>query len=135
MDQRDLAKILHRLAQLVERSSKAELGALLSGSASLAISPGSGAVRDDDKRDPGKRRRPHSDKDLAGLAIRLRHVESREMAYQLLARAQLTKNELEQLARMLDLPVQREDDAEKLRQKIIEASIGSRLNSRAIIGE
>jgi hypothetical protein len=35
---------------------------------------------------------------------------------------------------LMDLPVLRGDDAERLRQKIVEASIGARLNSQAIRG-
>jgi hypothetical protein len=46
----------------------------------------------------------------------------------------LTKTELEQIARRLSLPILKQDKAERLRDKILEATIGSRLNSQAIRG-
>jgi hypothetical protein len=126
-----IAKLLHRLAQMVEHSSMEELEALLEGRASLVVSTrrverGDGEL---------KKRRPRSGKDLAKLGVQIRQLESRDAGLNLLLRAHLTKKELEELARLMDLPVLREDDSERLRQKIVEASIGARLNSQAIRGE
>lgn len=131
MDQRDIAKVLHELAQTLERSSTADLGALLAGRAALVISSQSAAAR---RGAAPKKRRQRSVKDLAGLGAQLRQLESREDGSRLLIRAQLTKDELEELARLMDLPVYREDDSQRLRDKIVEASIGARLNSQAIRG-
>lgn len=71
---------------------------------------------------------------MRSLAENLRNAGSRESALQLLNAALLTKKRLEDLARMMDLPVLREDNAERLRQKIVEESVGARLNSQAIRG-
>jgi len=46
----------------------------------------------------------------------------------------LTRTEFEYLARSMDLPVSKQDNADRLREKIIGASIGSRLISHAIRG-
>jgi hypothetical protein len=46
-----------------------------------------------------------------------------------------TLDGLEKLARLMQLPIQREDTAERLRLKIVESAIGSRLRSDAIEGE
>lgn len=136
MDQKEkIAKLLHRLAQILERSSAAELEALLEGRASLVVSNRSGVGRRGSLDGELKKRRPRSGKDLAKLGVQIRQLESRDAGLRLLLRAQLTKNELEELARLMDLPVLREDDSERLRQKIVEACIGARLNSQAIRGE
>jgi hypothetical protein len=136
MDHTDIAKLLHRLAQTLERSSRADVEALLAGRAALVIAVRSGAGQSEGGRDAGQRKRRHrTGKDLAGLGAQLRQLESREGGLQLLIRAQLTRDELEELARLMDLPVLRDDDAERLRQKIVEACIGARLNSQAIRGQ
>jgi predicted house-cleaning noncanonical NTP pyrophosphatase (MazG superfamily) len=126
-----ITKLLHRLAEMVEHSSMEELEALLEGRASLVVS-----TRRVERGDgEPKKRRPRSGKDLAKLGVQIRQLESRDAGSNLLLRAHLTKKELEELARLMDLPVLREDDSERLRQKIVEASIGARLNSQAIRGE
>jgi hypothetical protein len=134
MDRKDLARLLQRLAQTLERSSVADVEALLAGRAALVISADMGASRLGERREAGPKKRRRSGKDLAGLGVQLRRLESREDGSRLLTRLQLNKNELEELARLMDLPVLREDDAERLREKIVEASIGSRLNSQAVRG-
>lgn len=134
MEQKDLiVRLLRELAETLRRSSDAEIEALLSGRATLAdllASPAFGARADG--KATTKKRVLRNNKRLAGLAAQLRQLPSREEGVSFLVGAQLLKNELEELARMMDLPVLREDDADRLRQKIIESSIGSRLNSRAI---
>jgi len=48
--------------------------------------------------------------------------------------AQLTRRNLEALARSFEVPVRKEDNLERLRDRIIDATIGARLNSQAIRG-
>jgi hypothetical protein len=134
MDQRQsLAKLLRRLAEIIERGSDEDFEAILSGQAKLVAPNGSVRVR-------GKRGADSvhlglsREKELAGLGEHLRSLESRDEGIALLRGADLQKRDLERLARLMNLPVLREDDAEKLRQKIVEHGIGSRLNSRAIRG-
>jgi len=119
------------MALTLERASQSEVEALLLGQAEFVISGRDG--RHPEKKDPGHNHRVVSPR-LEGLASQLRGLDSREEGRRLLAKADLTKKELEKLARLMDLPVLREDDAERLRQKIVEQSIGARLNSLAIRG-
>jgi len=135
MDGKDLAKLLRRIAEALERSSPSDVAGLLAGRASVVISPGSaGGRRNEGQQFHREKRRQRSAKDLAGLGAQLKQLESRDDGVRLLMRAQLTKLELEDLARLMDLPVLKEDDVDRLRQKIIQASIGARLNSQAITG-
>jgi hypothetical protein len=138
MDQKQtIAKLLHRVAETLERSSSTDLEALLAGGAALVISSANSApARREGKRKAGaKKHGQPSNKDLAELAMQVRQLGSREDGTNLLKRAELSKKELEALARLMDLPVLRDDDAERLRQKIVEESIGARLNSQAIRGQ
>ena len=45
-----------------------------------------------------------------------------------------TKKALEKIARKLDIPIVRQDRIEDLRDKIVEATVGSRIRSQAIQG-
>lgn len=140
MDQRKiLATFLRSLAEAIEHGSASDLESLLEGQMGLTIS---GELFKSSSRHPRVRAFPSSKKDtessrtkLSDLMDRLRRLESRDEGLDLLKTAQLAKKELEQLARLMDLPVSRDDDAERIRQRIIAASIGARLNSRAIRGE
>ena len=129
-----IVKLLRLLAETVERASRADLEALLDRRATLMNWQRHSTTPREGQPDAplNKRRRPT--KDLSGLVAQLRTLGSRDEGLNLLKEAQLTKKELEALARLMDLPVPRDDDAERLRQKIVEESIGSRLNSQAIRG-
>jgi len=130
MGPKEVSHLLRLLAELVERCSTSDVDALLSGQARLQI----------DSRSANERRYSSSKRTIRGahqlqeIIHTLQSLESREEGIHLLQSANLTKKELEATARLMDLPVIREDDSERLRQKMIEASIGARLNSRAIRG-
>lgn len=126
-----LQKLLRQMALTLERASSADVEALLLGEAEFVIS-GRGS-RHTSKKDSGQSHHIASP-ELEGIASQLRMLDSRDDGLRLLAKSDLTKKELEKLARFMDLPVLREDDSEKLRLKIVEQSIGARLNSLAIRG-
>ena len=134
MNQKDLIlKLLWCLSDAVEKASATEIEDLVSGRASLAVSR-EHSLRNSAKRDIGTRREFRGSKRLVSLVVQLRQLESREDGSRLLGRAHLSKKEFEELARLMDLPVAREDDIYRLEQKILEESIGARLNSQAIRG-
>lgn len=70
--------------------------------------------------------------DFDGLIASLKSAQTRDTARRLLEAAPLTRSQLAQLAKTLDLPVQRSDDIARLREKVIETTIGFRLTSNAI---
>jgi len=126
MEQKEIARLFRMLADLIERSSSGDVDALLSGRASLQIAVperrGHGAVK----------RPPPAHRDMKEIVNLLQTLETRDEGLALLKH--LTKKELEVAARLMDLPVIRDDDAERLMRKLVEGSIGARLNSRAIRG-
>jgi hypothetical protein len=136
MNQKEiLIKLLHRLSESLELATASEIEELLSGRAFLAISKENPLSRNPRKRETGLQKRDQRNlKHLGTIVVQLRRLESRNEGWSLLDRAQLTKKDLEDLARLMDLPVSREDDAERLRQKIVQESIGARLDSQAIRG-
>jgi hypothetical protein len=136
--QKALAKMLHLLAECIDRSSASDLEALLAGQMSLSVL---NEQLEEIRRPSQGRRNPTAvkqvsptKKQLLAIASQLSDLGSREEGLHLLQSLELNKRDLEQLARTMDLPVPREDDIGRLRDKIVEASIGSRLNSQAIRG-
>jgi hypothetical protein len=130
-DQRKmLASLLRRLAAVVEQSSSRELDALLRGERELRVVVGSRNGRSE-RSLPGL---GWSHKEFTAIASRLSELATREAGRDLLDGALPTRASLERFARFLDLPVQRTDTIELLREKIIESAIGSRLRSEAVQG-
>jgi hypothetical protein len=133
VDKRALLNILRVLAQMVESASEEELEELRKGGLDSLRSPLTGRkptksvkLRSDAGRFP--------DTEIKELIEALGNSQTREDAYQVLHRRDLPKRLLEVLARRLDLPVLREDTSKRLLEKIVEASVGSRLGSEAIRG-
>lgn len=132
-DKAKLAKLLRALAQIVDSSSEEELEALQRSRVSDLIT----ADRHSKKARRGtlSPSKPSDSVDISGILDSMRYLSSRAAGVAFLERHELNKRYLEQIARRLDLPVLREDNTERLIQKIVEATIGPRLNSEAIRGE
>jgi hypothetical protein len=127
-----VARLLRALASLVESSGPDEVAAFLEGQATLPRGKRRYSSEDDplplDVTSPV----PH---DLPKLAETLHSLNSRGEGLSLLSSASLTRRELEGLGRILGTPILKTDNMERLTEKIIEASIGSRLSSEAIRGD
>jgi len=134
VDKIKLARLLRAFAQIVESSTEDELKALERLSISEILSAGGASKRPSTvklRRSP----RPSESGDFTKLIESIRYLPSREAGVSLIERENLDKRSLERIARHLDLPVLREDSSRRLVQKIVEAIIGSRLNSEAIRGD
>jgi hypothetical protein len=123
-----VARLLRALAALVEKSDPDQVAALLR-SRTAALS--GGVERPTQK---GLFTRATVPPDLPKLAQELRALNSREEGHALLSEASLTRRELETLGRLIDTPIVKTDNMQRLTERIIEASIGSRLSSAAIRG-
>jgi hypothetical protein len=124
----ELANILRRLADYVDRHPDEELAPIFEQAAALMQTAGS-------------QKKSHFDssaklhqEDMRELATKLQQLSSREAGESFLKDEISNRQGLEQLARFLQLPVQRDDTVERLRAKIVENTIGSRLRSSAIQG-
>lgn len=122
---------LRAIAKTIASLSDEELTALAQGRATLKLERSAYSSRQVEmaleKRDAQKF-------NYSKLRDELREVESTEMGFNIISEAQLSRSELEQTARSLDLPVMKQDSTRRLEEKIVEALIGSRLNSRAVRG-
>jgi hypothetical protein len=75
---------------------------------------------------------PEETEDLLG---QLDKVTTREAAFEVLERLELTRKELEALARPRSVHFTKDDNVQRIKEKLVEAIVGSRLNSLAIRGK
>jgi hypothetical protein len=69
------------------------------------------------------------------LQAKLEECKSRDEARAILGELKMSKKELQRVSRELDLPVPRDDDIERLVDRIVESVVGFRLRSMAIQGK
>lgn len=75
-----------------------------------------------------------SEKELCSVQMKLDVARTREEGYHIVQEAFPLKEQLLTFANFLDLPVQKKDKAERIREKIVTFTIGRRLSSEAIRG-
>jgi hypothetical protein len=124
----ELSNLLRRLADYVDHRSDAELLPLIQQAASLK------PERTNRKKYQSSPKTSKETGYFSQIGSQLQELESREAGEALLLEKDLKRDDLETLARILQLPVQRDDSMERLRAKIVENVIGSRLRSDAIQG-
>jgi hypothetical protein len=120
-----LPALLKHLAKATERLSDDEIADVIEGRRRLILSTEEAGP----SRPAGATDEPP---DFESLIASLKATETRDTAHRLIEDAALTRSQLNQLARALDLPVQRSDDIARLREKIVETTIGFRLTALAI---
>jgi hypothetical protein len=69
------------------------------------------------------------------LRAKLEECKSRDDARTVLGKLNMSKKELQRVSRELDLPVSRDDDSERLVDRIVESVVGFRWRSMAIQGK
>lgn len=77
---------------------------------------------------------PQKKNNWASLATRLLELATRQQGLDVLAKADLTRKELEGFAKSYDVHVIKTDSAAHISEKIVEAFIGARLSSQAVRG-
>lgn len=121
--------VLRKVADAIKNLDSADWAAVLDGNFRVDIvipaardqQPDSGAVS-------------LSEGDLADIARLLNDATSREAGQTLFDARNLSKDGILQLARHLDVRAQKRDPVDKIKERIIEATIGFRLRSRAVQG-
>ena len=127
-DGETLAKVLKQLAQLVQGLSRDELAAIQAGRLKLAFVPGPA-------HDNEGTRSPRAKRDATPLVAALQGALTREEAFGHLDEWNLSNAELREVARALGAAVRKDDTNERLRDKVVESSVGYRLRSDAIRGK
>lgn len=135
-----LTILLQRLATLVAETSDRDLNEVLEGRKVMAFVPAQSTAseRKQSERSKGSR----VGRQTAGgakVAVRnpigeLQSTTTREQAFRLLEMWHLNASELRGLARSLDIAVRKDDGVDRLRDKIVEGTIGFKLRSGAIRG-
>lgn len=127
MTDREAASLLLReLAKKVRELSEEEW---------TAISRGAFRVRIELTGKPTRRIVPPSPNfNAEGVAATLRDLDTIDAGMSLLARECPTRDDLVRLARYIDVPAEKRDTIERLRERIVDGTIGYRLRSEAIRG-
>ncbi len=123
-----LAAILEQLADRVKTLSERDLEGVLNGKLRVEIK----LVRALDRSKGELRSRTGDEYQI--LLESLQACDSRQDAELFLEDNFPTKRTLAEFARFLDIPVLRRDKVGQLREKVIEATVGALIRSRAIQG-
>jgi hypothetical protein len=125
------AQILRRLAKLVERMDFDEMQQLLQTLEGTASSEKS---REASLQARQKVSGPQLHLEKDEILNRLQTSPDREAGSQLLRELRLSKRDLLDLARDRSVHITKEDSLRRIEEKLVEAIIGSKLNSQAIRG-
>lgn len=118
---------LRRLVDAVEQLNEDDISKL--GDESYSIE-----IRLTRKRNKEEKNSPIQETDLANVIEKLTGFASREDAQHFLNANFSTRKSVELIARKLDIPISKQDKCETLRDKVIEATVGARVRSKAIQG-
>lgn len=121
----EIAALLRAIADVIERNSPTEIAAVTAALTGTA-------ERSQKGRLASKKSTPAP---LSEITKALLEFSDRDEALRFLAERSLNKKELTALARSNNVHVVKEDNVEKIVSRIVEALVGSRLNSLAIRGE
>lgn len=132
MNKNNVVRLLHSLADAVEQMSEFEVEQLIAGSTGLRV-PSSKRKQTTGKTGENSSLSPQ---ELESLIDDLQKCATREDVRQLLHHNKQvsTKANLTRLAKMLKVHVNKHDRREAIEDKVIEAVIGVRLRSDAILG-
>lgn len=123
----DVTQLLNIIGKFISKLSKQEVNDLIQERSQLVL-----ASKKKTRKSTPKQQL--TDQETKEILNRLNEAATREEGRQILEKDCKFKSDLEILARSADLPVQKRDTVSILRDRIIEATIGYRLRSRAIRG-
>ncbi len=122
--------LLRQFIEGVQSLSEQDIEALLAGKGRLSVSVEAASAM----KQRGRRTTAAAVVEPTVIRDTLRSVASREEGVEYLRAVAGSRAAVQRIARFLDLPVRRGETVDRLREKIIEATIGFRLRSQAIRG-
>ena len=127
-EKEEMTRLFRAVARLIESMSNSEYDLFVSGQWRPTV-----AARKDRKKRATER---VSAEQLEGIISRLRDTKSREEAREILKNdsRMLLKDNLNELARLLQVHVTKNDKREEIEDKVVEFVVGVRLRSEAIQG-
>ena len=130
-----VTQLLEQLIQALRDLSDDDFDKLITGDLEASISFVRPASRAKNRRRPAAAAAaPVADEALEAVHARLTAAESREEGQRIVEEAFADKERLFAFARWLDLPVQRNDAARRIRDKVVTQTVGRRLSGRAVRG-
>jgi hypothetical protein len=121
-----IAVLFRQFAKAVETLTDGQIEDVCSEKASLQL-----IVRPKQKRASQDELSPDA---VELIVVTLKESQTREEADQQLKAHGLSKNALQRILKVLDVTFQREDGIDRLEEKIVDATIGFKLRSKAIQG-
>ena len=124
-----VATVLRKVADAIKGLDSEEWHAVVDGDFKVEI-----AVQRGREERAGERTDSIASEELVEIVRALNEATTREAGLAVLEKRCPSKENLVQLSRHLDIPVQRRDASDKMRKRIVETTIGFRLRSRAVQG-
>jgi hypothetical protein len=121
-----LAQLLRAIADSIEKLDETQLNEFIADLKRPRPSGKSAAKKKHSKVDPVE---------LEKVLAQLNELATRDEGARLLDDLDLSRKELERLARLRDIHVSKDDNVPRIKEKVVEVVIGSRLSSRAIRGQ
>ena len=125
-------QILNQLIQALRELSDEDFDRLMTGDLEASIAFVEPAPRHRNRRPPAA---PADDAALEAVHAQLTAAGSREEGLRIVEEAFAGKERLFAFAKWLDLPVQRNDAAQRIRDKVVTQTVGRRLSGRAVRGD
>lgn len=121
-----LAQLLRAMANSIEKLDEAQIDEFITGLKRPRLLGRDSVRKKHSKVDP---------LELERILAQLNEFKTRDEGWKLLDDLDLSRKELERLARMRDIHVSKDDNVPKIKEKVVEVIIGSRLSSLAIRGQ
>ncbi len=135
-EQDKMVMVFDALTACLARSSKAQYEALIRGRAHLKIEMDlEDAPTQRTKGKPKLEKKPLNEADMNEISRQLASALNVDAGLDVLLSMELNRRDLETLSRWFELPARKEDSVERLRERIVGATVGARLNSKAIRGD
>ena len=131
-----VTQVLDQLIEALRDLSDEDFDRLMTGDLEASIAFVAPASRHRNRRPPvAPAMAVESDESLAAVHARLTAAGSREEGLRIVEEAFADKQRLFAFAKWLDLPVQRNDAAKRIRDKVVTQTVGRRLSGRAVRGD
>ena len=127
-----VTQVLEQVVRALQELSDADFDKLMKGELEASVSFVSPAAHKPKRK---KAVPPAADEGFEGVRSRLRAAGSREEGQRIVDEAFASKEQLFAFARWLDLPVQRNDAAKRIRDKVVTHTVGRRLSGEAVRGD
>ena len=130
-----VTQVLDQVIKALRELSDEDFDKLMTGDLEASIASVEPAPRHRSRRPPAAPAMAvESDAALAAVHARLTAAGSREEGRRIVEEAFADKERLFAFAKWLDLPVQRNDAAKRIRDKVVTQTVGRRLSGRAVRG-